>query len=385
MTHGHKHSWWVGALLFAACGGTAAQPSLSGTEGTGTGSSASSGQADSTGPQPTSGPDGGETTSVDTSESGQEESGPTGTLPPRSGLFRDNQLEHGGLVRSYDYYVPVDPGVEPLPLVILLHGHGGSAEGLLGEDGKPAPYRLWMELADEHKLMLLVPDGSLSPDEQTGWNDCRGDAQSNPAVDDVGFIGALLDQMEEALPVDPARVYATGTSNGGHMTIRLALELSGRIAAVAPVVAAMPASSKCTPPARAMPIAFVAGTADPISPWDGGTVGRPKDQRGSVLSMVDSVALWAGHNDATDSVDPQPFPDEDPEDESSIELSQWNGGTAGADAWLFAVLGGGHTEPSLVEHYGALFVLIVGPQNRDAEMAEEVWSFFADKQLSQQR
>jgi polyhydroxybutyrate depolymerase len=46
---------------------------------------------------------------------------------------------------------------------------------------------------------------------------------------------------------------------------------------------------------------------------------------------------------------------------------------------LYEVRGGGHTEPSLTEHNRRLYKRIVGPQNRDIEMAEEVWSFFKNR------
>jgi polyhydroxybutyrate depolymerase len=56
-------------------------------------------------------------------------------------------------------------------------------------------------------------------------------------VKDVEFIDALLDQLVAEYPIDPARIYATGMSNGGMMAHRLGIELSGRFAAIAPVVA----------------------------------------------------------------------------------------------------------------------------------------------------
>jgi len=49
---------------------------------------------------------------------------------------------------------------------------------------------------------------------------------------------------------------------------------------------------------------------------------------------------------------------------------------------LYEVRGGGHTEPGLRERYGRLYRLIVGPQNHDTEMAEEVWRFFNHHQRS---
>ncbi|MEN6079764.1 hypothetical protein, partial [Chromobacterium piscinae] len=40
------------------------------------------------------------------------------------------------------------------PLVILLHGHGGSARQLLGLGAGAAPLSQWMEIADREGLLL---------------------------------------------------------------------------------------------------------------------------------------------------------------------------------------------------------------------------------------
>ena len=45
---------------------------------------------------------------------------------------------------------------------------------------------------------------------------------------------------------------------------------------------------------------------------------------------------------------------------------------------VYRIDGGGHNEPSIEERYRALFLRVVGEQNHDIEMADEVWAFFAD-------
>jgi len=42
----------------------------------------------------------------------------------------------------------------------------------------------------------------------------------------------------------------------------------------------------------------------------------------------------------------------------------------------YEVVNGGHTEPSIQERYSNLYKLIVGNQNGDIEMAQEIWGFF---------
>ncbi|MGH8839226.1 MAG: hypothetical protein ACRDVO_08190, partial [Jiangellaceae bacterium] len=52
--------------------------------------------------------------------------------------------------------------------------------------------------------------------------------------DDVGFTGALIDEITMIWGTDPDRVYATGMSNGAEIVYRLAAEMGGRLAAIAP-------------------------------------------------------------------------------------------------------------------------------------------------------
>ena len=131
-------------------------------------------------------------------------------------------------------------------LVIVLHGHGGSAAQALGQRRGQAPLSLWLSIADREGIVVLAPDGVQAADHPAGWNDCRQDSQDLPHTDDVGFIRALLDEAVQRYRVDPQRVYLIGMSNGGMMSYRLAIELGPRIAAFAAVSASMaPSHSAC--------------------------------------------------------------------------------------------------------------------------------------------
>ena len=70
------------------------------------------------------------------------------------------------------------------------------------------------------------------------------------------------------------------------------------------------------------------------------------------------------------------LPDVDSDDGSTIRVTAYANGQQGAEVVLYEVRGGGHTEPSLSQHYGWVYRRIVGPQNHDIEMAEVVWRFF---------
>src|SRR5262249_57738455 len=86
-------------------------------------------------------------------------------------------------------------------------------------------------------------------------------------VDDVGFVGAILDKLQADVCVDTGRIYATGMSNGGFLSHRLACELSNRIAAVAPVAGVLGVPT-CTP-ARPISVMHFHGTSDQLVPYNG--------------------------------------------------------------------------------------------------------------------
>ena len=128
---------------------------------------------------------------------------------------------------------PLAPG-ERRPLVILLHGLGGSGAHLF-QAGRLG------ELARAHRLFVVAPDGTPDRARRLFWN--AGDACCNfdrLAIDDVARLRALIDEWRARPGVDPARVYVVGFSNGGFMAHRLACDAADRIAAVASIAGAAP-------------------------------------------------------------------------------------------------------------------------------------------------
>src|SRR5678816_685089 len=54
---------------------------------------------------------------------------------------------------------PAKPPAGARPLVILLHGHGGTAAQLLGRERSAAPLSLWLRIADREGWLVAAPDG----------------------------------------------------------------------------------------------------------------------------------------------------------------------------------------------------------------------------------
>jgi len=154
-----------------------------------------------------------------------------GPAPPSASAIRS--LTHGGLTRTYlvhDY-----GGTSPAPVVIVLHGGGGNAGNAVRMTG-------WDRVAARERLIAVYPNGTANRPRVPllTWNagHCCAAAMNNK-VDDVGFIGAMIDALVASGRADASRVYVTGMSNGAMLAHRLGRELPSLIAAIAPVVGAV--------------------------------------------------------------------------------------------------------------------------------------------------
>ncbi len=291
------------------------------------------------------------------------------------GMHRDLHLVVDGLDRTFDLYVPSSLGSGPAPLVFLLHGHGGSSRELSGADGKPQPFRVFLDLAERDGFLVVFPNGLVAADGKRGWNDGRADNVLNQEVDDVGFVSAILDEVSARFSVDPNRVHAAGISNGGHMVLRLATDLSERVASVAAVVGALPRHPEGEIPTRPVSVLFMNGTDDPFIPWEGGLVGGDPD-RGTDLGGMQSARKWAEWLGADPNPTVTDLPNRNRFDGSRVRRHEWGNGRDGTRVVMYEVRGGGHATPSIREKRSWLWERIVGRQNHDVEGAEEIWAFF---------
>lgn len=221
---------------------------------------------------------------------------------PATGL---NALKVDGLERRYVLRLP-DGVRKPMPLVIVLHGGGGNAANAEKMTG-------FTELGRREGFAVAYPEGTGGfGGALLTWNarHCCGYAMKN-RVDDVGFIRSLIDDLVKAGVADPKRVYATGMSNGGMMTHRLGIELSDRLAAIAPVVGGLFGDEPA--PARAVSALMFNGLLDKSVPVQGGqSEGRgARAWDGTPLRpAAEQAAFWAradGCDAAPENIDGDAF------------------------------------------------------------------------------
>ena len=181
-----------------------------------------------------------------------------------SGNYRFSFV-HDGITREYLVHVPKSYRGAATPMLVALHGGGGNAD-FQADDSK---YKL-VSKSESAGFIAVFPNGySRFPSGILAtWNagTCCGAAQKN-AVDDVGFIRAVIARVERQARIDPRRIFATGMSNGAMMSWRLACE-APEIRAIAPVEGT-DNTTRCKP-ARPVAVIEFHATDDPNVPFNGG-------------------------------------------------------------------------------------------------------------------
>ncbi len=267
-------------------------------------------------------------------------------------------LTHGGLERSYILYVPASVNwSQPVPLVFVFHGGTGNAKNAIRMSG-------FNEVADKNGFIVAYPNGTgrLSDEKLLTWNggDCCGFSQQEN-IDDVGFVRAMMIDLQALANIDTKRVFATGMSNGGILSQRLACEAADVFAAIAPVSGTLN-FLPCTPSQPVSVIEFH-GTADQHLPYGGG-FGSESLVDVNFASVKDSIGFWTGFNGCTSQPQTNSFED--------IQHDVWAGCTGSTSVELYTVNGGGHAWPG-----GKTGWPDADQPTQTISASQLIWEFFA--------
>jgi len=270
---------------------------------------------------------------------------------------------HADRKRTFRTYVGRSQG-KPMALLFVLHGGGGSGSSMeLLTAGR------FNRIADREGVIVVYPDGI-----DRHWNDGRElpDTAARENVDDVGFMLVLIEDLARGHALDRGRIFATGISNGGFMSFRLACDAADTIAAVAPVTAAL--SEQLGPrckPARPVAVAILNGTEDPLVPWPGGSIKVLGTTRGVAWSTLRTFDRWLELDECRErGVDSRL--DRDPDDRTAVVVHHGRACRDGVEVRLYEIQGGGHTWPSGAEYARAW---LVGRVSREVDATEEIWKF----------
>lgn len=263
-----------------------------------------------------------------------------------------SSMNYDGLERSYVTYVPeIYNAASPTPLVIALHGLGGSQNDFLATG--------MTDVADTANFIMVSPQAIYDPVYlSSAWNSGAGafGITLNSNIDDVGFLDALIDQMASEFNIDLQRVYCTGFSMGGFMTNRIGCELSNRVAAIASVAGTIGGLYECNAGPK-IPMCHFHGTSD-------ATVGYANNIFGT--QAEETVAFWANHNGCDSSPTVNQIPNSQ-NDNYTVEHWVYNNCEQNADVELWKIFNADH--------------IWLGPEN-DIEYSKEIWKFFLRYQLN---
>jgi len=281
---------------------------------------------------------------------------------------RADIIKGDGTTRTYTAQLPE---TKPAPLVIALHGKTQSGSDMMTRTSWPA-------VARREAFAVVFPDGL-----NRAWADLRADeerASDGPpqGTDDVAFIARLIRKFVDDGIADPKRIYVTGVSNGGAMTMTLLCKRPELFAAAASVIMNLTnESARVCRSSRPVPLLMMNGTADPLVPYQGGR-GTSTFAVGGFWSTAKTLEFWRRANgcEARDAATTD-LEDLDRADQSTVTRID-SRCPAGRDVVLYRVDGGGHRMPGGVSdaHFKRLADNILGPQNRDIDGAETIWAFF---------
>ncbi len=184
----------------------------------------------------------------------------------------------------------------------------------------------------------------------------------------------MLDQMAGKFSVDTRRIYAAGLSEGGFMAMKAGCSMSDRIAAIAPVGAAMPKTMICLP-SRPVPVVMINGTSDPVVPHGGGT---EHNLQVRVISVQDTAKAWAKIDRCAEKPSQTKLPARE-KGGMETKVETYDGCHEGAQVVSFSVKGAGNTWPG-GEQYQV--EKQVGKTSQDLNANETIWSFLVTKKLA---
>ncbi len=234
--------------------------------------------------------------------------------------------------RWYRTYLPTTyTSMQPAPVIIFYHGGLGNALQAASSYGivEEAEARGWIAVFPEGTSIL----GQGPPFKLETWNagDCCGPASKN-AVDDVAFFTAMRTKLLHTYAIDPSAVFATGMSNGGMMSYRLAAERPDLLTGIAPVAASFEGP---LPPSAPVALLSVHGWLDDKVPFVGGVGSGLTDTE--FTGQIESFELFLKANGNAALRGPWVA--------GKALFAIAPGPAAGADTAYFLALDGGHSWP----------------------------------------
>ena len=291
--------------------------------------------------------------------------------------------------RPYDIHLPADyDPARPVSVVLAIHGGGGNSRAAArtacpGGDAKSAG--CLHAMAAREGVAVVYPNGTgarLVSNVRTwnagggakGWQ-CVSGRACKEGVDDIAYFRALLEDLARWVAVDPQRVHATGLSNGGAMSHRLACQMAERIASIAALGGANQYATTATcAPQRPVPVLQIHGTEDRCWAYEGGTAACAQRDDMSKIAVEASMRIWATINGCQSVQAAQPMASE-----PRIETAQLRWAGCRAETILIRMTGGGHVWPG---GWAYLRESVIGPMVGGWSANRVILDFFRRNPIS---
>ena len=289
----------------------------------------------------------------------------------KEGTLEEKTLFHQGLKREYLLYAPT--GAKPdAPMVVVMHGYTSNMHDI-------ASYVGMNELADEHNFLVAYPQGTADAEGNNFFN-VGYDFHSSSNVDDVGFVRAMVEEIDSQYELNKDAVFATGMSNGGDMSFLLACEASDLFRAVAPVAGSMMTDmlDQCEPEI-ALPVLEIHGDEDRVTRLGGDR--ENEDGWGAYWDLETTMAFWARKNGLSERT--EVLSEYLNGDGKLVRSITWHADEHSREVRFLVIEGGGHDWPGgrfnkwSPAYWLARIAFGLG-DNQAFNSSELIWSFFQE-------
>jgi polyhydroxybutyrate depolymerase len=273
-----------------------------------------------------------------------------------------------GLKRTYLIHVPGTDTKKEFPLVLMLHGAGGSADHVAQRYG-------WREKADKESFIVVFPqalpiDPYKAPRFATNpniWNDGSNRTRQEQH-DDIAYLRAVIQDVVKKNSIDQDAIFCTGFSNGASMCFLAGVELSDIISAIAPVAGHL--WLKKPKPKRLISMMLITGSEDPLNPLNGGP---SKSLWGNANAekppMIDSVNAWLRFLGIPDTQKKETK-------DGDVLTTLYGPNAKGLEVVYVVIDGQGHEWPGSER---TLPKVITGNNDTTFNATDAIWNFFKEQ------
>lgn len=263
------------------------------------------------------------------------------TFSAKSQIINDSILVEGHY-RTFHFLKPAQNNAS---LVFVLHGSGGN--GLQNRGGA----KKIEAIAPTENILLVYPDGY-----KKFWNECRKTANSAANLENINenaFFSLMIEYFEKQYKINSKKIFAVGTSGGGHMAYKLGLTMPEKFRAITAIIANLPDTNNidCVEKHVSIPVMIINGTADKTNPYEGGEVIIQNNlSLGFVRSTNRTLDYWSSLAGYKGNPKMENIPDNDPNDGKTIERYTFKEKNK-PEVTLLKVIGGKHDYPNDIDVY----------------------------------